>query len=115
MTNRLALQRCWNHSTREAIARCPDCGRSFCRECVVEHEDRVICSGCLTKVKAEVFKPKRRPLNLAPVWRVFASLVGAILAWFFFFSIGDILLSIPENWHDGTLWKDRMQSFIADD
>ena len=48
-------QRCFNHAGREAVARCPECGQFFCRECITEHEDRVLCSACLKKLT-------RRPL-----------------------------------------------------
>ena len=45
----LAHQRCFNHATREAVARCPECHHFFCRECITEHDDRVLCTGCLKK------------------------------------------------------------------
>ena len=31
--NDLLYQRCFNHVLREAVARCPECLRYFCREC----------------------------------------------------------------------------------
>lgn len=43
----LARQRCFHHPGREAVARCPECGHSYCRECVTEHRGRVLCSACL--------------------------------------------------------------------
>lgn len=46
----LIHQRCFNHATREAVARCPECSQFFCRECITEHDDRVICSACLKKL-----------------------------------------------------------------
>src|ERR1043166_5979979 len=46
----LLQQRCLNHSFREAVARCPECKRYFCRECVTEHDDRLICAACLKKL-----------------------------------------------------------------
>ena len=42
-------QRCWNHEAREAACRCPACGRSYCRECVSEHEGRLLCAACLSR------------------------------------------------------------------
>ena len=45
----LSQQRCFNHTSREAVARCPECGRFFCRECITEHDDRVLCAVCLGK------------------------------------------------------------------
>ena len=46
----LAHQRCFNHAVREAVARCPECGQCFCRECITEHDDRVVCAACLKKL-----------------------------------------------------------------
>jgi hypothetical protein len=98
----LALQRCFNHATREAVARCPECGRFFCRECVTEHDDRVVCSACLKQLA-------RVPLAKRPAFirlvRVSQGAAGIIVAWFFFFMIGDVLLRIPSSFHDGTLWQ----------
>ncbi|MFN7139481.1 MAG: rhomboid family protein, partial [Limisphaerales bacterium] len=47
----LTQQHCLNHFTREAAARCPECKQFFCRECITEHDDRVICAGCLRKLQ----------------------------------------------------------------
>jgi hypothetical protein len=43
----VAHQRCLHHHEREAVARCPECGHYFCRECITEHDERVICASCL--------------------------------------------------------------------
>jgi len=43
-------QVCLNHHAREAVAKCPDCGHFYCRECIAEHDDRVICAACLRKM-----------------------------------------------------------------
>jgi hypothetical protein len=97
----LTHQRCFNHAEREAVARCPECGRFFCRECVTEHEDRVLCSTCLTKLA-------RVPLAKHPAFiktvRLAQCLAGLLAAWFFFFLIGHGLVKIPSSFHEGTLW-----------
>jgi len=98
----LLHQRCFNHATREAVARCPECGRFFCRECVTEHDDRVVCSSCLKKLA-------RTPLAKRPafvkLFRFAQGIAGLIAAWFFFFLIGNGLLKIPTSFHEGTLWQ----------
>jgi len=104
MTGRLALQRCWHHSAREAVARCPECGHFYCRECVVEHADRIICSGCLGKMHKAAEKPKRT-FSFAPVLRIGGALVGVIVAWILFFTAGRMLLSIPDDYHAEKVWK----------
>jgi hypothetical protein len=107
----LALQRCWNHSLREAVARCPECGRSYCRECVVEHEDRIICSGCLAKLTAAAARPARG-WNFRQVLRFAAAFTGIIAAWFIYFVVGRTLLAIPDESHAETLWKRTFQDLI---
>jgi len=107
----LALQRCWNHSLREAVARCPECGRSYCRECVVEHEDRIICSGCLAKLAAAAAKPARS-WSFRPALRFAAAFTGIIAAWFIYFVAGRVLLAIPDQSHAETLWRRTFQDLI---
>ena len=98
----LIHQRCFNHATREAVARCPECGRCFCRECVTEHDDRVVCSSCLKKLA-------RVPLARRPAFvkaaRFAQCLASLLIAWFFFFLIGEGLSRIPASFHDGTVWQ----------
>jgi uncharacterized paraquat-inducible protein A len=98
----LAHQRCFNHAGREAVARCPECGQCFCRECITEHDDRVVCAACLKKLT-------RRPLtrHTAFLWllRFTQCACGILIAWFFFFLIGDSLLKLPVSSHEGTLWQ----------
>lgn len=107
----LALQRCWNHGSREAVARCPDCGRSYCRECVVEHEDRIICSSCLAKITTATVKPART-WNFRPALRFVAAFTGVIVAWVLYFGLGRGLLAIPDESHAESLWKRTMQEVL---
>jgi hypothetical protein len=98
----LVNQRCFNHAAREAVARCPECGQFFCRECVTEHEDRVLCSACLKKLA-------RLPLTKRPAFvgtmRFAQCAFGILVAWFFFFLIGESLVRLPDSFHEGTIWK----------
>jgi len=98
----LLNQRCFNHATREAAARCPECRRFFCRECVTEHDDRVICSSCLKQLTHALHA--RRPVFGGMV-RFAQCAAGFLIAWFFFFLIGEGLLKIPASVHEGTLWQ----------
>jgi len=101
--NDVAAQKCFNHRHREAVARCPQCGRFFCRECVTEHGDRVICAGCLRKIAA----PRRK---IVPRLTGFVTLLqfaaGVMVLWLFFYYIGQALLRLPSSFHEGTLWRD---------
>ena len=98
----IALQRCFNHSLREAAARCPECRKFFCRECVSEHDDRVICASCLKRLAAPALN-KRRAFSAA--MRSVQLLVGLLIAWFFFFSLGEGLLRIPDSFHETSVWR----------
>lgn len=97
----LAEQRCLNHAMREAVARCPECRRFFCRECVVEHEDRMICSSCLRKLAEEKSIGTKRLLT---AWRTVQFLGCLVLLWVFFFLMGQALLRIPSETHLNSLW-----------
>ena len=98
----VSQQRCLNHLSREAVARCPTCQQFFCRECITEHDDRVICAGCLRSVSEAA---KARRVNWQPL-RTFATAAGAFLTvWLCFYFAGQILLKIPSTFHEGNLWK----------
>jgi hypothetical protein len=96
----LALQRCFNHAEREAAARCPSCRNFFCRECITEHDERVLCASCLRKTASS--SASLHPLR-ATLAAVLPCLAGLFLAWFFFYLLGAGLLAIPAKWHNGSL------------
>ena len=98
----LSEQRCRNHAQREAVARCPECRRFYCRECVVEHDDRMICSSCLRTLTSRE-TPRRR--HLRAVWRLAQCAVCFVAVWMAFFLLGRALLRIPSPTHDNTLWE----------
>jgi hypothetical protein len=89
MTGPAIQQRCWNHEAREAVCRCPECGRSFCRECVTEHEARLLCASCLIAVT------RARQLQRAGMRRLLPAamaLAGILLAWTVFYGAGEALI-----------------------
>ena len=98
----LSLQRCFNHSAREAAARCPECGHSYCRECITEHDDRLICAACLLKLAKAPFT---RRGGFVTILRVAQAGAGVFILLVFFYTLGQMLLSIPSSFHDGTVWK----------
>ena len=98
----LANQRCFNHAMREAVARCPECKQFFCRECVTEHEDRVVCAACLAKLTK---KPLIKRFALAQLLWLAQCVFGLLIVWFFFFLIGEHLLKLSNSFHEGTLWQ----------
>lgn len=103
--NNLDRLRCFNHPEREAVARCPECGRFFCRECITEHEDRVLCAQCL----ARQLKPKKAgPRRLGAFFWLIRGVLGLWIAWIFFYWAAKILLSIPSSFHEGVIWTDPL-------
>lgn len=102
MKSVLSLQRCFNHGHREAVACCPTCSHYFCRECITEHDDRVICAACLRKLAPVPLTKRRAFIGLV---RIGQCLVGVLLAWFFFYLLGETLLALPTSFHEGTLWR----------
>ena len=98
----LTYQRCLNHAQREAAARCPECSHFYCRECVVEHEGRVVCANCLTTLAGA-----SRRETTAKGWLALAvPFVAAFLfIWMCFFVLGQALLVLPDAFHSGEFWQ----------
>jgi hypothetical protein len=85
----LALQRCLNHATRMAAARCPSCRSYYCRECVTEHDGRVICQRCLAALTQGATSPSS---GLA--LRSISAFAGLGLSWLCFYGIGQLLVRL---------------------
>lgn len=98
----LASQRCFNHAAREAAARCPECGRCFCRECVSEHEDRLICAACLKQLTRPQLSKRYHFVGL---FRLVQLVLGILVLWSSFYLLGQALLSIPTTFHDAKIWE----------
>lgn len=98
MAHDLRQKRCLNHPDREAAARCPGCRMFFCRECVSEHEDRVLCSSCLRRKASEGVKPPRQWVGIGLAVRAACSFV---LLWLVFSLLGEGLLRLPDAYHEG--------------
>ncbi len=92
--------RCFYHAQREAVARCPECGRFFCRECVTEHDGRLICVQCLSRARV---KPGHGHRGWMPLLRGIAAIFSFCLLWFFFYIFGLSLAAIPASFHEDIL------------
>ena len=97
-----ARQHCFQHPEREAIARCMECRESFCRECITEHGERLICAACLGKLAGAVKAHAGRWRELAGA--LLTTLLGIGCTWSVFYGLGRLLLMIPSTWHDRNLW-----------
>jgi hypothetical protein len=101
---KISSRRCFIHPDREAAARCPDCERYYCRECVTEHEGRVLCSSCLKKVRRQ---PLARRFRLATIGRLVQCFVSFVILWTIFYYLGHGLLNISSVFHEGTVWEEQ--------
>jgi hypothetical protein len=86
------------HVEREAAVRCPECTRFFCRECVVEHEGRLLCVECLARVARPAAGAKR---DWRKARRVGMTVVAGLLAWAIFYGLGASLARIPPSYQEG--------------
>ncbi len=102
MSQQIARQRCFNHSLREAVARCPECARCFCRECVTEHDDRVLCASCFSALARS---SEQSPLRLSFIKRVVQLAFSFLLLWFMFYVLGQALSSLPASVHETAFWS----------
>lgn len=99
----LTQQRCYHHIRREAVARCPECRRFFCRECVTEHEDRMLCSECLSHLTVGRTESSRCWVHGLGI--IVQGIFGFALLWYAFYLVGLVLLTIPDSFHEGTIWQ----------
>lgn len=99
----LLKHRCLNHPTREAVARCPQCTQFHCRECITEHDDRIICASCLKKLAPEEVGPSE---GLAGFKRAAKLVCSLVLLWVVFYTGGRMLLRLPSEVHAETLLAD---------
>lgn len=94
----LALQRCFHHEDREAVSRCPNCGRYFCRECVSPHEGRLLCSPCIlslaeqTEALQDVSGQRQRILRA--VGQPIGAVLTLVLIWLIFYIVGWIIVQL---------------------
>lgn len=92
----LSLKRCLNHPGREAAARCPECRRYFCRECVIEHGERALCAECVRRLARAAAGTRGR---FALLGRAVGPLVALFTAWLFFYLVAQALLLQPGRFH----------------
>jgi hypothetical protein len=75
--------RCLFHPLREAAARCPHCGGTFCRECVTDEDDKLACPPCsrrMTRRPAPKPSAARRFRQILAGFTALACLVAVFFA-----------------------------------
>ncbi len=79
-------QRCMYHPSREPVGRCAECRNPFCRECVTEHDDRLICAACLARSRPT-------PGSRSRLLHWLGAPAGVLTAWLFFWLLGWVLVT----------------------
>ncbi len=103
--NEIIHRKCHNHENREAVAQCPECEKFFCRECITEYDDRILCTRCLDKI---IHASKIKTSRLSTLFRSTGALFGILILWLAFYYLGRIIVSIPADFHEGAIWSDGM-------
>ncbi len=106
----LVQQRCLRHRERQAVARCPECRLFYCRECITEHDDRILCADCLKKKIGPAPEASRHERHLLRrlrhgIGRLLLIGLAVGVSWIFFYGYGKLFLAIPTSFHNGTIWE----------
>ncbi len=99
----MARASCHNHPAREAAARCVECRRPFCRECVTPLDRRMLCAGCY-RAKTRAGTRRKRDWFLASVF--LQAVLGLLVLWATWHLVGRVLLDIPSTFHEGSVWEE---------
>ena len=84
--------RCLFHPLREAAARCPHCGGTFCRECVTDEDNKLACPPCLRRM----IHPPAKPAPGRRFLQSFAGLAALFCLAALFFALLRWRLNTPE-------------------
>jgi hypothetical protein len=85
--------RCLFHPLREAAARCPHCGGTFCRECVTDEDDKLACPPCLRRMTRP---PAPKPSLVRQFRQVVAGFIALACLVTLFFSLLQWRVNRPE-------------------
>ena len=105
MSAPLSKTTCLVHPDRPASARCPSCGTFYCGECITEHDGRLTCARCLAEEHREEARPARKTRLSLPLMPAIHLATGLTILWLTYYAIAQILLSVPADFHDGTVWE----------
>ncbi len=79
------------------MARCPSCRRHYCRECVTEHDHKLLCASCIEALASARGTAEHKRWPVIPTLQFFAAL---FVLWLSFYGVGRALLLIPSEFHE---------------
>jgi hypothetical protein len=71
---------------------------------VVDHAGRLVCARCLAKALAAAAPAAKPRRSFAGVRRAATLAVSLLVLWFLFHAVGSMLLNVPPDLHEGTIW-----------
>jgi uncharacterized paraquat-inducible protein A len=98
----LRKRKCANHASREAVARCPECKKDFCRECITEHNNKMLCTNCLQEITRKKDAKKKK---LAALFTIVLFFLGMLISYYFFLGVASMLSEMPDQFHNGEFLK----------
>jgi hypothetical protein len=70
----------------------------------VDHAGRLVCASCLAKTSAASATSGRKR-DLSRIRRAATLALSGLVLWMIFHAIGSLLLSMPADFHEGTVWR----------
>jgi hypothetical protein len=86
--------RCLFHPLREAAARCPHCGGTFCRECVTDEAGMLACPPCLRRMTRP---PAPKSSLISRLRQILAGLTALAVLMGLFFALLRWRMNMPEE------------------
>jgi len=73
---------------------CPGCARYYCRECVTEHEARLLCAACVAGLVA---RPRREGVLRRKLIGPVAAAGGLLAAWTLLYGAARVVVEINQR------------------